>query len=341
MLVAAACGEGTSRPGAGEVPTALEVAEQAVALLGDDATAGLAILVALDRGYTFAQVVDAVLSGSLLASGVVFDGEVVSPAGVASDLIVDKGPLEAEASAAGVVFIALASGPSISMGELEQLVREMTLPEQAVATLWLLSLGEAGYSAEQIILGLVFGDVVCVSRPGAPDCRITGEDPEHPPAEGVLALPEAVEEDAPEPTEPGQLADGNYFSGDEFRPDYGDDVTIDFAEVVLEIADGRYTLWVTVEYTRPWSSADGSFSCTTLHDEAFQGQGADSGSSIRFEGRMENFYDESCSTPTGPTHDSGLFSSSDNWTVTVHLTEDRYLQGTYQGGDFQLVRIDG
>lgn len=371
LLVVAACGGDTPTPragGPGSAPTALEAAEAAVASLGDDLTAASAVVLALDRGYTLVQVVDAIMGRDLRDTGVVVrSGAVVEPEGTASDVIVDKSPPQASGTfvlAVGVV----AGGPAVteeefighliafSLGLEDEFERQRVEAEErarqeqeeaaaraaeeaerlerlrtAAVTLTMLDLSARGYSAEQIIFALVLGLVQCDAVPvPLPDwrCDIVGETPAEDEA-GVFASEQAFSPVATvPPAGPSVVADGYYRAT--FEPDYGDFATIDSARVSMIVSEGRYALNVNVDYTTVWTSADGSLSCTNWHEVSYSAEGDGSDTSIFFTGRMTNDYTSTC-------EEGGLFSSSDEWTVRVLVPD---LTGRFQGGDFRLAKED-
>lgn len=257
-VVAAGCGGGTTDapPGTTSVrafdsvasPPALVVAEAAVEHFGDDLTAALAILLALDRGYDVAQIVEAIASGTLTAAGgVVVDGTVVAPAGTAADLIADKGPADATASSATVLAMDFLAGAAVTVEELQGylgmfdgfVTEALTEPPSAstqqapdaevernrnvAMTLTLLDLADVGFTAEQIIQSVIFGEIECAwvkddfevrmsIQMGLFSCAVGAQQPQGS-AHGVLARPEPTDDDQVEPVvEPGDpdIVDGVY-----------------------------------------------------------------------------------------------------------------------------------
>lgn len=206
-LLAGACGDGPDAVGgdpAGQGGGGVEVAEAAVGVLGDDVTAATGVVFALDRGYSLAQVVDAILGSQLEASGLIVVGDrAAAPDGPAFDVIMDK-------DSVGALVMVLALGPTsggaLTVAEFtgylegfqswartqvdEQRQRELEAAEEwarqeeeaaaaAAArqaerlerfeTMWatftILNLSDRGYSAEQIITAIVLGLVQCSEIP--------------------------------------------------------------------------------------------------------------------------------------------------------------------------------
>jgi hypothetical protein len=202
-------------------------------LVAGDAVSGVvAVVIALDRGYEGAVVIEAAALRQLTEDGVVVDdsGGIVTPAGSDGGAITDKTPLEVEEGAAGVdnQLLGLRQAPDgVTTDEfrskVEQLEQENSDRNSNIAGLIVL-LVRAGYSGEQIVEGIVLGEwrltcTVEIDTFGNPEesCKFNGEDPD---------FPEIVRFKS-------DLADGNYFGS--FDYDYA------------LFWSSRPTTWSTVE----------------------------------------------------------------------------------------------
>jgi hypothetical protein len=216
----------TTRPGSAlERPTAVEFAHAAVDLFdGEGVDAALAILVALDRGYSLAQVVEAVFDGSLAADGIVMrGGSIVDPDGEPAGLILGFGDHAAFAfgEILGWTFQEIRE-------EIESIIERQEIADaharataeraaveedarEATTILVIATLAEMGYSAEQIVFAVVFDEWQCDpeqwalevllaygrSDPTSHRCGIPGEDPAFE-RQGVLDVGDGSDPGAPD-----------------------------------------------------------------------------------------------------------------------------------------------
>jgi hypothetical protein len=261
----------TTRPGSAlERPTAVEFAHAAVDLFdGEGVDAALAILVALDRGYSLAQVVEAVFDGSLAADGIVMrGGSIVDPDGEPAGLILGFGDHAAFAfgEILGWTFQEIRE-------EIESIIERQEIADaharataeraaveedarEATTILVIATLAEMGYSAEQIVFAVVFDEWQCDpeqwalevllaygrSDPTSHRCGIPGEDPAFE-RQGVL--------DVGDGSDPGAPDEGTTGGGGETGP-----TLVAFGAMELPDQDGQI---VRNEF-RFEACADGRFS---------------------------------------------------------------------------------
>ncbi len=214
-MVAASCGGGSSSDdslvagvpaggsaaGVSEVPLGSEIPEEwrdvvegvVAAGDGDDVSGAIALLSAADRGYDVTVLIDAAADRRLTGDGAVVDddGNLVMPAGEDGGIITDKAPLEFDGQAAGggIQLVSFAQAPEeiTTEGLRSELEFLKTRDRNSNMAGLIVLLVRAGYSADQIITGIFFGerDLGCsteVDDRGSFDevCRFAGEDPEFP-----------------------------------------------------------------------------------------------------------------------------------------------------------------
>jgi hypothetical protein len=267
---------------------------------GDGVAAGAALVLALDRGYSFPQVVAAVAAGTLRSHGAITSGEgFAAPSGADTGVIVDKGGMEADASAVILTAGGSALGGGVTVSELKGHLDSFTgfarteidrrAAQDAVqaeteelflaAPAAVAHLANAGYSVAQIVESFVFATVRCdydftslADLSGYKlhvlSCEILGEQPALRPPD-VLA---ADTQDTATTTSSQPAATGDQFVGEATEsPDLAEYFTVVSSRIAITIEDGTANIHLELSVTYGARFFNEAPVCTVTAQSAYRG----------------------------------------------------------------------